>query len=410
MVTFMKKILLSVIVLLSILTSFIGCKFGIANDYASQELKRPEVEEIDSGIAIRLPVPSDPVSSILIYRYEEEIKTEESSVKTPEKSVTHRSTKDNKLASSDIIGYINVEKLKSSDVFSYFFEDKLVELNKKYEYKARYTYKDSTQKYTKWSKPVDRINNKNPAYTPTEGPILAEFNKDEMELTFQLEPVKVEDNYRYSMIITAKPNKNEEKYVTQLFEITAPTMYLTKVLPSSFLEATGEVWLAGVVENEYLAFTDNKEKKEESLQEKENESEKTKNDTTPETSAGEVIDENITEITEESENSNGNSNNDEVDKDGDEKEETTPEASAGEVDENGDEKEDNNSIENNDSQTETTVVMKKIPTKIGFSKKIPVEIEGIPSKEEGSKIIDADITYDDNSYGIDFSKQAIKLQ
>ena len=392
MVTFMKKNLLSVIVLLSILTSFIGCEFRIANDYASQELKSPEVEEIDSGIAIRLPVPSDPVSSILIYRYEEEIKTEESSSQTPEKSVTHRSTKDNKLASSDIIGYINVEKLKSSDVFSYFFEDKLVELNKKYEYKARYTYKDSTQKYTKWSKPVDRINNKNPAYTPTEGPILAEFNKDEMELTFQLEPVKVEDNYRYSMIITAKPNKNEEKYVTQLFEITAPTMYLTKVLPSSFLEATGEVWLAGVVENKYLAFTDNIEKKEESLQEKENESEKTKNDTTtPETSAGEVIDENITKITEESENSNGNSNNAEVDKD-------------------GDEKEDNNNTGNNDSQTETTVVMKKIPTKIGFSKKIPVEIEGIPSTEEGSKIIDADITYDDNSYGIDFSKQVIKLQ
>ena len=72
----MKKILLSVIVLLSILTSFIGCKFGIANDYASQELKSPEVDEIDSGIAIRLPVPSDPVSSILIYRYEKEIKTE----------------------------------------------------------------------------------------------------------------------------------------------------------------------------------------------------------------------------------------------------------------------------------------------------------------------------------------------
>lgn len=406
----MKKILLSVIVLLSILTSFIGCEFRIANDYASQELKSPEVEEIDSGIAIRLPVPSDPVSSILIYRYEEEIKTEESSSET-QKSVTHRSTKDNKLASSDIIGYINVEKLKSSDVFSYFFEDKLVELNKKYEYKARYTYKDSTQKYTKWSTSVDRILNKNPAYTPTEGPILAEFNKDEMELTFQLEKtVKVEDNYRYSMIITAKPNKNEEKYVTQLFEITAPTMYLTKVLPSSFLEATGEVWLAGVVENEYLAFTDNIEKKEESLQEKENESEKTKNDTTtPETSAGEVIDENITEITEESENSNGNSNNAEVDKDGDEKEETTPEASVGEIDENGDKKEDNNTG-NNDSQTETTVVMKKIPTKIGFSKKIPVEIEGIPSTEEGSKIIDADITYDDNSYGIDFSKQAIKLQ
>lgn len=312
MVTFMKKILLSVIVLLSILTSFIGCEFRIANDYASQELKSPEVEEIDSGIAIRLPVPSDPVSSILIYRYEEEIKTEESSSETP-KSVTHRSTKDNKLESSDIIGYINVEKLKSSDVFSYFFEDKLVELNKKYEYKARYTYKDSTQKYTKWSKPVDRINNKNPAYTPTEGPILAEFNKDEMELTFQLEKtVKVEDNYRYSMIITAKPNKNEEKYVTQLFEITAPTMYLTKFLPRSFLEATGEVWLAGVVENEYLAFADD-----------------------------------------------------------------TPEASA---------------------------------TKIGFSKKIPVEIEGIPSTEEGSKIIDADITYDDNSFGIDYSKQAIKLQ
>lgn len=312
MVTFMKKILLSVIVLLSILTSFIGCEFRIANDYASQELKSPEVEEIDSGIAIRLPVPSDPVSSILIYRYEEEIKTEESSSETP-KSVTHRSTKDNKLASSDIIGYINVEKLKSSDVFSYFFEDKLVELNKKYEYKARYTYKDSTQKYTKWSKPVDRINNKNSAYTPTKGPILAEFNKDEMELTFQLEKtVKVEDNYRYSMIITAKPNKNEEKYVTQLFEITAPTMYLTKFLPRSFLEATGEVWLAGVVENEYLAFADD-----------------------------------------------------------------TPEASA---------------------------------TKIGFSKKIPVEIEGIPSTEEGSKIIDADITYDDNSFGIDYSKQAIKLQ
>ena len=312
MVTFMKNFLLSVIVLLSILTSFVGCEFRIANNYASQELKSPEVEEIDSGIAIRLPVPSDPVSSILIYRYEEEIKTEESSSETP-KSVTHRSTKDNKLASSDIIGYINVEKLKSSDVFSYFFEDKLVELNKKYEYKARYTYKDSTQKYTKWSTSVDRILNKNPAYTPTKGPILAEFNKDEMELTFQLEKtVKVEDNYRYSMIITAKPNKNEEKYVTQLFEITAPTMYLTKFLPRSFLEATGEVWLAGVVENEYLAFADD-----------------------------------------------------------------TPEASA---------------------------------TKIGFSKKIPVEIEGIPSTEEGSKIIDADITYDDNSYGIDFSKQVIKLQ
>lgn len=312
MVTFMKKILLSVIVLLSILTSFIGCKFGIANDYASQELKSPEVDEIDSGIAIRLPVPSDPVSSILIYRYEEEIKTEESSSETP-KSVTHRSTKDNELESSDIIGYINVEKLKSSDVFSYFFEDKLVELNKRYKYKARYTYKDSTQRYTKWSNTVDRKNNnKNPAYTPTEGPILAEFNKDEMELTFQLETVKVEDNYRYSMIITAKPNKNEEKYVTQLFEITAPTMYLTKFLPRSFLEATGEVWLAGVVENEYLAFADD-----------------------------------------------------------------TPEASA---------------------------------TKIGFSKKIPVEIEGIPSTEEGSKIIDADITYDDNSFGIDYSKQTIKLQ
>lgn len=311
MVTFMKKILLSVIVLLSILTSFIGCKFGIANDYASQELKSPEVEEIDSGIAIRLPVPSDPVSSILIYRYEEEIKTEESSSETP-KSVTQRSTKDDKLASSDIIGYINVEKLKSSDVFSYFFEDKLVELNKRYKYKARYTYKDSTQKYTKWSKPVDRINNKNP-YTPTEGPILAEFNKDEMELTFQLETVKVEDNYTYSMIITAKPNKDEEKYVTQLFEITASTMYLTKFLPRSFLEATGGVWLAGVVENEYLAFEDD-----------------------------------------------------------------TPEASA---------------------------------TKIGFSKKIPVEIKGIPSTDEkGSKIIDADITYDDNSFGIDYSKQVIKLQ
>ena len=329
MVTFMKKILLSVIVLLSILTSFIGCEFRIANDYASQELKSPEVEEIDSGIAIRLPVPSDPVSSILIYRYEKEINTEESSDKTPEKSVTHRSTEDNKLASSDIIGYINVEKLKSSDVFSYFFEDKLVELNKEYEYKARYTYKDSTQKYTKWSEPV--VNNKNPTYTPTKKLISAEFNKDEMELTFQLEPpLKEEDNYKYSMIITAKPNKDEEKSVTQLFEITAPTMYLTKVLPSSFLEATGEVWLAGVVENEYLAFED-------------------------------------------------------------------------------DEKEDNNT-ENNDSQTETTVVMKKIPTKIGFSKKIPVEIEGIPSTEEGSKIIDADITYDDNSYGIDFSKQVIKLQ
>lgn len=327
MVTFMKKILLSVIVLLSILTSFIGCEFRIANDYASQELKSPEVEEIDSGIAIRLPVPSDPVSSILIYRYEEEIKTEESSSETP-KSVTHRSTKDNKLASSDIIGYINVEKLKSSDVFSYFFEDKLVELNKEYEYKARYTYKDSTQKYTKWSEPV--VNSKNPAYTPTNEPISAEFNKDEMELTFHLEPpLKEEDNYKYSMIITAKPNKDEEKSVTQLFEITAPTMYLTKVLPSSFLEATGEVWLAGVVENEYLAFED-------------------------------------------------------------------------------DEKEDNNT-ENNDSQTET--VMKKIPTKIGFSKKIPVEIEGIPStEEEGSKIIDAEITYDNDSFGIDYSKQAIKLQ
>lgn len=307
----MKKILLSVIVLLSILTSFIGCKFGIANDYASQELKSPEVEEIDSGIAIRLPVPSDPVSSILIYRYEEEIKTEESSSQTP-KSVTHRSTKDNKLASSDIIGYINVEKLKSSDVFSYFFEDKLVELNKEYEYKARYTYKDSTQKYTKWSDPV--VNNKNPTYTPTKEPISAEFDKDEMELTFQLEPLlKEEDNYKYSMIITAKPNKDEEKSVTQLFEITAPTMYLTKVLPSSFLEATGEVWLAGVVENEYLAFADD-----------------------------------------------------------------TPEASA---------------------------------TKIGFSKIIPVEIKGIPSTDEkGSKIIDADITYDNDSYGIDYSKQAIKLQ
>lgn len=312
MVTFMKKILLSVIVLLSILTSFIGREFRIANDYASQELKSPEVEEIDSGIAIRLPVPSDPVSSILIYRYEEEIKTEESSSETP-KSVTHRSTKDNKLASSDIIGYINVEKLKSSDVFSYFFEDKLVELNKKYEYKARYTYKDSTQKYTKWSKPVDRINNKNPAYTPTKGPILAEFNKDEMELSFQLETVKVEDNYRYSMIITAKPNKNEEKYVTQLFEITAPTMYLTKFLPRSFLEATGEVWLAGVVENEYLAFADD-----------------------------------------------------------------TPEASA---------------------------------TKIGFSKKIPIKIGGKTSTDkEGIQIVKEKIEYGDNSFGIDYSKQAIKLQ
>ncbi len=309
MVTFMKKILLSVIVLLSILTSFIGCKFGIANDYASQELKRPEVEAIDSGIAIRLPVPSDPVSSILIYRYE--INTEESSAKTPEKSVTHRSTEEDKLASSDIVGYINVEKLKSSDVFSYFFEDKLVELNKEYEYKARYTYKDSTQKYTKWSKSV--VNSKNPTYTPTKEPISAEFNKDEMELTFHFEPpLKEEDNYKYSMIITAKPNKDEEKSVTQLFEITAPTMYLTKVLPSSFLEATGEVWLAGVVENKYLAFADD-----------------------------------------------------------------TPEASA---------------------------------TKIGFSKKIPVEIKGIPSTEEGFKIIDADITYDDNSFGIDYSKQAIKLQ
>lgn len=385
----MKKILLFVIVLLSIITSFIGCEFKISNDYVAQELKCPEIEEIDSGIAIRLPMPSDPVSSILIYRYEEE-----SSSDSPEKSITNRSTKDDELESSDIIGYIDVEKLKSSDVFSYFFEDKLVELNKIYKYKARYTYKDSTQRYTKWSTPVNRIHNKNPSYTPTKGPILAEFNKDEMELTFHLEKaIKLEDNYTYSMIITAKQNKDEEKYVTQLFEITAPTMYLTKFLPRSFLEATGGIWLAGVIENEYLAFTDDIEKKEESHQEKEDESEETKkDDTTPETSTGEVVDENITENTEESENLTEGSNNDEVD-------------------ENGDEKKDNNITENNDSQNEASVTMKKIPTKIGFSKKIPVEIEGIPSTDEkGSKIVDAKITYDDNSSGIDFSKQVVKFQ
>jgi pyruvate-formate lyase-activating enzyme len=74
-------------------------------------------------------------------------------------------------------------------------------------------------------------------------------------------------------------------------------------------------------------------------------------------------------------------------------------------------KKDNNITENNDSQNEASVIMKKIPTKIGFSKKIPVEIEGIPSTDEkGSKIVDAKITYDDNSSGIDFSKQVVKFQ
>ena len=53
----------------------------------------------------------------------------------------------------------------------------------------------------------------------------------------------------------------------------------------------------------------------------------------------------------------------------------------------------------------------KIPTKIGFSKKIPVSIDGKTStQDDGVQIIEEKIQYDDNSSGIDFSKQVVKFQ
>lgn len=324
MVTFMKKILLSVIVLLSILTSFIGCKFGIANDYASQELKRPDVEAIDSGIAIRLPVPSDPVVSVLIYRYEEDTETT-----SEKKSVIHRTTNNEEIENSDIIGYIDVTTLQksnesSSQDFTYFFEDKNLENKKTYKYKARYTYKNTSFQYTKWSAEITSTKD---LATTDYSPATITFDEGLKELTIEPEKFvkndeKATNNYKYSIIVRARLDSKNNTELIQLFEINSQTLYLTKILPRDFLNAEGGVWIDGIIENRYLA-------------------------TIPE------------KITEE---------------DG---EETT----------------------------------KIIPTKIGFSKKIPVLYgQKTSTNTEGVQIIGTKIEYEDNSSGIDFSKQVVKFQ
>lgn len=324
MVTFMKKILLSVIVLLSILTSFIGCKFGIANDYASQELKRPDVEAIDSGIAIRLPVPSDPVVSVLIYRYEEDTETT-----SEKKSVIHRTTNNEEIENSDIIGYIDVTTLQksnesSSQDFTYFFEDKNLENKKTYKYKARYTYKNTSFQYTKWSAEITSTKD---LATTDYSPATITFDEGLKELTIEPEKFvkndeKATNNYKYSIIVRARLDSKNNTELIQLFEINSQTLYLTKILPRDFLNAEGGVWIDGIIENRYLA-------------------------TIPE------------KIPEE---------------DG---EETT----------------------------------KIIPTKIGFSKKIPVRYgQKTSTNTEGVQIIGSKIEYKDNSSGIDFSKNAIKIK
>lgn len=313
MVTFMKKILLSVIVLLSILTSFIGCNFKISEDFETKELKRPDVEEDESGMIIRLAVPTSPVNSILIYRYEKE----DSSKETVDSAY--------KMKQSDIIGFINVSKLSQSENFSYYFNDKNIEIEKEYEYRARYTYADSSIQYSKWSNSVfvkTDHDYKQPMLGTT--PEL-DFYENEMKLIIPPNCVEKDEetdiNYEYSIIFRAKPDLSTNTEITQLFELSSETILLTKLLPKAFLEAEGGLWIDGIINNTYLDF-----------------------------------------VTEE--------------------------------------------IKEDDSTKEI-----KIPTKIGFSKKIPIKIGGKTSTDkEGIQIVKEKIEYGDNSFGIDYSKQAIKLQ
>lgn len=309
----MKKILLSVIVLLSILTSFIGCNFKISEDFETKELKRPDVEEDESGMIIRLAVPTSPVNSILIYRYEQE----DSSKATVDSAY--------KMKQSDIIGFINVSKLSQSENFSYYFKDKNIEIEKKYEYRARYTYTDSSIQYSKWSNSVfvkTDHDYKQPMLGAT--PEL-NFYENEMKLIIPTDCVEKDEetdiNYEYSIIFRAKPDLSTNTEITQLFELSSETILLTKLLPKAFLEAEGGLWIDGIINNTYLDF-----------------------------------------VTEE--------------------------------------------INEDDSTKEI-----KFPTKIGFSKKIPIKIgEKTSTDKEGIQIVKEKIEYGDNSFGIDYSKQAIKLQ
>ena len=312
MVTFMKKILLSVIVLLSILTSFIGCNFKISEDFETKELKRPDVEEDTSGMIIRLAVPTSPVNSILIYRYEKE----DSSKATVDSAY--------KMKQSDIIGFINVSKLSQSDNITYYFNDKNIENEKEYQYRARYTYTDTTIQYSKWSNSILAKNEYEPT-TNSDSTIELLFDKNDMKLTIPSDYVKKVDednqNYEYSIIFRARQNASNNNEITQLFALSSETILLTKTLPKAFLEAEGGLWIDGIIQNSYLAFK-----------------------------------------TEE--------------------------------------------IQEDDFTKEI-----KIPTKIGFSKKIPVSIdEKTSTKDDGVQIIEEKIQYDDNSSGIDFSKQVVKFQ
>lgn len=321
MVTFMKKIFLFISIFLFI---FVGCNFKISTDFDTLELRRPDIEESESGIAIRLPVPSEPVVSVLIYRYEEDTET------TPkEKSVIHRTTNNEEIENFDIIGYIDVTTLQksnesSSQDFTYFFEDKNLENKKTYKYKARYTYKNTSFQYTKWS---TEITSTKDLATTDYSPATITFDEGLKELTIEPEKFvkndeKATNNYKYSIIVRARLDSKNNTELIQLFEINSQTLYLTKILPRDFLNAEGGVWIDGIIENRYLA-------------------------TIPE------------KITEE---------------DG---EETT----------------------------------KIIPTKIGFSKKIPVLYgQKTSTNTEGVQIIGSKIEYKDNSSGIDFSKNAIKIK
>lgn len=305
----MKKILLFVIVLLSIFT---GCNFKISGDFETGELKRPDVEEDTSGMVIRFAVPTKPVNSILVYRYENE------------NSSTSNADSSYKMKESDIIGFINVSKLSQSDNITYYFNDKNIENEKEYQYRARYTYTDTTIQYSKWSNSILAKNEYEPT-TNSDSTIELLFDKNDMELTIPSDYVKKVDednqNYEYSIIFRARQNASNNNEITQLFALSSETILLTKTLPKVFLESDGGLWIDGIIQNSYLAFK-----------------------------------------TEE--------------------------------------------IQEDDFTKEI-----KIPTKIGFSKKIPVSIDGKTStKDDGVQIIEEKIQYDDNSSGIDFSKKVVKFQ
>lgn len=124
----MKKILITLLAAFFILSS---CNINIEDD---KFLRSPDIEEISSGIAIRIPQISDTTEYVSIYRRDI----------TDDKDDPESCTPVN-------IGIIFHSEYKNEQ--SYFFEDNNIHINHCYQYRVKYVDKE-TAFYSKWTSSI----------------------------------------------------------------------------------------------------------------------------------------------------------------------------------------------------------------------------------------------------------------